>query len=185
MAIRDTQLTMWDLVQKIEKFCGNKKFAIAIAVDGFTALVASSLSFLIIDQVRGITSIEILWWVPPAAVPITIAVYYVARVYSTSLRFANASFFIKVIIFSVIVAGLVASLPLAIAYSNQNATGFSRWSFPLFGILLALGACCSRLFARGYFDQLALTTGHPVSRRQWRGCTRPQTFSYLVTLSQW
>ena len=151
--MRDTKSSMWDLAQKIEKFSGKKKLAIAISADGFTALVASFLSFLIIDQVRGGTYKEILWWVPPLAVPITIAVYYFARVYSTSLRFANASFFIKVIIFSVIVAGLVASLPLAIDFSNQNAAGFSRWSFPLFGILLALGACCSRLFARWHFDQ--------------------------------
>ena len=151
--MRDTQPIMWDMAQKIELLPGKKKLAISFAMDGFTAFIASFLSLLIIDQLRGITSVEVLWWVPLVAVPITIAVYYFARVYSTSLRFANASFFIKVIIFSVIIAGLVSSLPLTIAFYDPNPAGFSLWSFPLFGILLALGACCSRLFARWYFDQ--------------------------------
>jgi len=111
---------MWDLTQKIEKFSGKNKLAIAFAMDGFTAFVASFLSLLIIDQVRHITSVEVLWWVPLVAVPIAIAVYYFARVYATSLRFANAGFFIKVIIFSVIIAGLVSSLPLAIAFYEPN-----------------------------------------------------------------
>ena len=48
--MRDTKSSMWDLVQKIGKFSGKKKLAIAIAMDGFTAFVASFLSLLIIDQ---------------------------------------------------------------------------------------------------------------------------------------
>ena len=124
-----------------------------MASDGLTALFALPLSFWIIMQAINTPQAQVLWWVPLAAVPITLGMFYFTGVYTVSLRFANSSFFIIVLIFSALVAGVVASLPLAVSYTNPVASGFSRGIFPLFGVLLALGACCSRLFARWYFDQ--------------------------------
>jgi len=144
---------MWDVAQKINHLSRGMKLTIAMASDGLTALVALPLSFWIIMQAINTPQTQVLWWVPFAAVPITIGLFYFTKVYTTSLRFANASFFIKVMIFSALVAGVVASLPLAVAYTNPSASGFSRGVFPLFGVLLALGSCCTRLFARLYFDQ--------------------------------
>ena len=144
---------MWEVTSTIEKLSSGKKLAIAMSADAITTLVALPLSFWIIMQAINTPQTQVLWWVPFAAVPITIGLFYFTKVYTTSLRFANASFFIKVMIFSALVAGVVASLPLAVAYTNPSASGFSRGVFPLFGVLLALGSCCSRLFARWYFDQ--------------------------------
>ncbi len=143
---------MWEVTSTIEKLSSGKKLAIAMSADAITTLIALPLSFWILTQTFNTPQVNVLWWVPVVAMPITLIFFYAARVYSTSLRFANATFFVRLIVYSAFISAIVASIPLAVAYSNPEASGFSRGVFPLFGVLLALGACYSRLFARWCFD---------------------------------
>ncbi len=91
--MRDTRISMWDVAQKINHLSRGMKLTIVMASDGLTALVALPLSFWIIMQAINTPQTQVLWWVPFAAVPITIGLFYFTKVYTTFLRFAQAGFF--------------------------------------------------------------------------------------------
>ena len=119
--------------------------------DAVTAVFALWLSYWFLEQVFITEAVEKLWWLLPVSSLTTVGVFYYFGLYRTILRFAGSRFFIQVIICSLIVSGLVASMALASVYGEQ--LGFPRRVFVLFAIILSVGSACTRLFARWYFEK--------------------------------
>jgi FlaA1/EpsC-like NDP-sugar epimerase len=133
----------------IERLNRGQKLIIVMVVDGITAATALLFSYWFIELTFDLSAHGKSWLLPVAAV-VTASSFYFFGLYRTILRFANAHFFMRVIVSSVIVSGLIAAVALYSVY-GQNP-GFPSRVFILFAITLSVGASCSRLFARSYFE---------------------------------
>lgn len=133
----------------LERLSRRQKFIIVMVVDGITAAVALAFSYWFIELTFDLSVSGKAWLLPTSSI-VTAGSFYFFGLYQTILRFANTHFFMRVIVSSVIVSGLVASVALYSVY-GQNP-GFPNRVFVLFAITLSVGTACSRLIARWFFE---------------------------------
>jgi FlaA1/EpsC-like NDP-sugar epimerase len=134
----------------LDRLSGGQKLFIAMLADAVTASVALLFSYWIIELTVK-TEVTNMWWLLPASSVVTVSTFYFWGLYRTILRFSNSRFFINVIIHSLIVTGLVTGI--AYLSLGNEPLPFPRRVFLLFAITLSVGAACSRLFARTFFDR--------------------------------
>ena len=134
----------------LEKMSRHQKSAIAMVADAATSTTALLFSYWIIALVFSSEASD-MWWMLPISSAITVGTFYFCGLYTVILQFANSRFFINVIVSSLIVSGLVT----AVAFSSldDKQLPFPRRVFILFAITLSVGAACSRLFVRNYFER--------------------------------
>ena len=136
-----------------------QKLLIAMLADAVTAAAALLFSYWIIELTFNKQATN-MWWLLPLASATTVGTFYFIGLYRTILRFSNSRFFINVIVSSLVVTGLVSAIALASVYGEQ--LDFPRRLFVLFAITLSVGAACSRLFARIFFERRQSKTRTPV-----------------------
>ena len=134
----------------LDQLSRGQKLFVAMFADAVTASVALLFSYWILVLTFNMQATN-MWWLIPLSSALTVGTFYFIGLYRTILLFANSRFFINVIISSLIVSGLVT----AVAFSSldNEPLGFPRRVFVLFAIFLSVGAACSRLFARTFFER--------------------------------
>ncbi|MEE2819485.1 MAG: nucleoside-diphosphate sugar epimerase/dehydratase [Planctomycetota bacterium] len=137
----------------LERLHKRTKFCIAICVDATVAATTLWISYWFLAQVFNTGAAERFWWLLPVSSVITVCLFYFFGLYRAVLRFAGARFFVQVIVSSLIVSGLVASIALASVYGER--VGFPRRVFVLFALMLSVGSASTRLFVRWCFERRA------------------------------
>ena len=139
----------------IDRVNRQTRYFAAMCIDAGTAAIALVLTFALQtkDFVPG--SAREFWWLPIAASVATVAVFGVAGLYRTILRFAGSRFFIKVIVCSVLATAALVAVTYGFIRLTNSDLDYPSKTFITFAIFLSVGTACSRLFARFYIESKA------------------------------